>query len=820
MIKKIDSINRFGCFQKYIWDEQDLPLFKKVNLIYGNNGSGKTTLSNLFSLFSVCASDKSDILNEYQTKDLSFQITTSNRSYTEKDYDKFDGILYVFNSKFINDHIYDGSKSNMSAFSSKSKITNEVIDDIDNSLLGLVKRGNRLIEWENKLNKVLDEIWTNQKTTFNDNISGKRLTDSPKISDLNTGDFLEYQDSLKKLYNEYVKFENAEDLKENINQIQSKVDDLIQAPVDLMFLGSILKEGVNEKTVAEIKAKVQKITTEIEVLDSDIKGSNWLITGNKLLKNNRAVSENKCPLCNSDIKDIIDTLIIQYDSFFSEKLLTLYEDINKLETTFMSYENIIEINKKLFIDINNFLKPFKYNRTNLYIFNEEKLKEDIKLVLEKLNEKRLNPNLDCKFDVKLLVEFNIVNEALQKSIDELSEFVSIQNKEIDKLLKRDIVSEIKKKVKDLAISTFNKNEYCIFKSSTKINAQIAAKITYLKKGNEEKIKLLKHDREAEVAKLELETKYINIYLEYLGVSDFIVQRDKNKENDNIIIAYKSGVRKKTLKYSLSEGEKTALAFAFFLSKIRAEQIEGQSDNFNNVIIVIDDPISSLDDNRLYHTANLIDTFFHFNDLSNGNTPLQTFLLSHNMTFLKYISNIFYANNNIKDEIHEYYIDPVMHSITSIPNSLKNFTTTYLEKLNDIILYNEASSIVTYNDAKKYIPNYIRIVLESFLSFKFALVKDDVKGRLPGLNFLINKAIVGLSEYDDNVQIGKVDKNGVKKRLTNLKRIADNESHGSIAKIDSHNYISEKELKGYCKDVIQIIEYFDKIHYVKAKSLIK
>jgi len=56
-------------------------------------------------------------------------------------------------------------------------------------------------------------------------------------------------------------------------------------------------------------------------------------------------------------------------------------------------------------------------------------------------------------------------------------------------------------------------------------------------------------------------------------------------------------------------------------------------------------------------------------------------------------------------------------------------------------------------------------------------------------------------------------------LNNLKRIADNESHGSLAKIESLSYISESELKTYCKQMVQVMVYFDKIHYSKAKSLI-
>lgn len=269
---------------------------------------------------------------------------------------------------------------------------------------------------------------------------------------------------------------------------------------------------------------------------------------------------------------------------------------------------------------------------------------------------------------------------------------------------------------------------------------------------------------------------------------------------------------------MSEGEKTALAFAYFLSKIRVERIE-KTCTLDEAIIIVDDPISSLDENRLYHTANLIDSFFHYNDLANEKIPKQIFIFSHNIIFLKYITNIFHANSSINDNINEYYIEPFKYIICKVPNSLKNFTTTYLEKLDEIIKYKENTSEITYEEAKKFIPNYIRIVLESFLSFKFALVKEGSQERLPGLNFLIGKALAELNNYDKDLEVGNINREGVKKRLFNLKRIADNESHGSISKIESLSYISEKELKDYCKHTLQVIKYFDEIHFVKAKSLI-
>ncbi|MCL2289283.1 MAG: AAA family ATPase [Bacteroidetes bacterium] len=814
MIKKIDYIKKFGCFQNYVWDSKGLSDFNKVNILYGYNGSGKTTLSNLFYLLSSNCKNKAELSDEYLLEDTSFKFVRENDSFSEKNYNEYSDFLYVFNSKFINDHIFDGSKSNMSSFGIESKITNEIIDEIDKKIKIATSRKKQLSSWDDQLTGKLTGLWNAQKMLFNQNISGKRLTDNPQRTESNNQNSTELKNELNILYLENKKCGNIESFKSIISLIKGKILELYTLDIKENELEKILQTCINSSATQELKSDIEKISS-----NTSENINQWLIIGNELLKTNKKFKDLHCPLCKSNIEKIIDNLIAQYDIYFNESLKKLFDDLNEFETQIKDVINHVEINIKILNDINVQLKQFKYELKNKIDFDNVLLKEQIRKLADLVLEKRKHPNENISLESILFSELKKINKSILLLTSELNEFVKKQEFEISKLLQRDIVNEIKAKVKNVTISEYNEMTNCILKNSKKNNSQIAKKIQGLVKILDIAIKNLNNEREEEVVKLEAETKFVNIYLEYLGISKFFVQKIKNKDAENIIISYTSGTKKHSLKYSLSEGEKTALAFAFFLSKIRAEQLEGSAKTFDKSTIVIDDPISSLDENRLFQTANLIDTFFHYNELVNDKIPKQTFILSHNINFLKYIANIFHANENIQDKICEYYIEPFAHSITKVPNGLKNFTTTYLEKLEEIIKYNENLSKVIYDDAKKYIPNYIRIVLESFLSFKLALVKEGSRERLPGLKFLIGKAFEKLKEYDENIKIGEVDRIGVIKKLNNLKRIADNESHGSISKIESLNYISETELKEFCKHTLQVIRYFDEIHYQKAKSLV-
>lgn len=812
MISKINHIKKFGCFNHFEWN--DLKPFSSTNIIYGYNGSGKTTLSNILYLLSTECKNRNELVKEYLISDSEFQIETQNGNFSEKNFETYNNSpIYVFNTKFISDHIFDGSKSKMSSFASDSAgITNEIIDEIDAIINIQSNRKNLFISRKNQLNKKLEDIWNNQKKEFNSKIKGKRLTDSPTIIDSNSINTIDEKSNLEKLYREVEKIDNLDNLAETLSLIKEKANNIAICDVEKDKLEAILNTPVNIESTEIIKSHIKRIADSFSENEIDV--TKWFIDGNSLLKQNKKEKQFLCPLCQSNIESIIVDLITGYDSHFNEKIKELFKSLEYYEEKLRLIPLQIKEQKTILNDINILLKQFNFILSTKI--------SDKRGSPKKLNgliqNKRMNPNSKVEVDGSLFIEIEDFNSSIIAIKKEINDRIEQLEKEINDLRKRDLISEIKVKAKEVAIAEYNDSSNTILSNSKKSNYEIAKRIDALSKEIEKKLNALYIKRDSEISKLDAETKFVNIYLEYLGISKFVIQKEKNKDSDNIIITYKVGMKKHSLNCSLSEGEKTALAFAYFLSKVRVEKIE-KTCTLDDAIIVIDDPISSLDENRLYHTANLIDSFFHYNDLANEKMPKQTFIFSHNIIFLKYITNIFYANSSINNNINEYYIDPFKHVICKVPNSLKNFTTTYLEKLDEIIKYNESTSGITYEEAKKFIPNYIRIVLESFLSFKFALVKEGSKERLPGLNFLIGKAIAELNNYDENLDVGGVKRDGVTKRLANLKRIADNESHGSISKIESLNYISERELKDYCKHTLQVIKYFDEIHFVKAKSLI-
>lgn len=98
-IQRIAALSKLGVFQKYVASDEDCDL-KKLNLIYGFNGSGKTTLSRLFA--SLQGGEVSELLPEGGT--FEFQLDDGTVITPLANLDALKGKVAVFNTDFVDDN--------------------------------------------------------------------------------------------------------------------------------------------------------------------------------------------------------------------------------------------------------------------------------------------------------------------------------------------------------------------------------------------------------------------------------------------------------------------------------------------------------------------------------------------------------------------------------------------------------------------------------------------------------------------------------------------------------------------------------------------
>jgi wobble nucleotide-excising tRNase len=125
---------------------------------------------------------------------------------------------------------------------------------------------------------------------------------------------------------------------------------------------------------------------------------------------------------------------------------------------------------------------------------------------------------------------------------------------------------------------------------------------------------------------------------------------------------------------LSEGEKTAIAFSFFLTKLR------EIKDFDKAIVYIDDPISSLDSNHIFQVAAIIkDTFFH-QPVANGPWTTrckQVFFSTHNFEFFSLLRELKpEAKKNASNLYLVKRVGPKLSSLSNMPDSMHQYDSEY------------------------------------------------------------------------------------------------------------------------------------------------
>lgn len=231
--------------------------------------------------------------------------------------------------------------------------------------------------------------------------------------------------------------------------------------------------------------------------------------------------------------------------------------------------------------------------------------------------------------------------------------------------------------------------------------------------NFEKTKLIHEKIELERS-LKDETKaaeLINKYLkDYFGRNDLELKIDKDEKIKFSIY------RGTELALNLSEGECSLIAFSYFLATIK------DYEKNDNLILWIDDPISSLDNNQIFFTFGAIDKIIIEHKYN------QIFISTHNLDFLKYLKRL----KNEKAKV-EYFLverevkqDRITSKIRKMPSYLKEYVTEFHYLFNEI--YKVANSqecclLNTYNQLYN-IPNIMRKFLEYYLFYRYPDNKES------------------------------------------------------------------------------------------------
>jgi wobble nucleotide-excising tRNase len=247
--------------------------------------------------------------------------------------------------------------------------------------------------------------------------------------------------------------------------------------------------------------------------------------------------------------------------------------------------------------------------------------------------------------------------------------------------------------------------------------------------------------------------------------------------------------------SPSEGEKTAIAISYFISSIEADNRK-----ISDTIVVIDDPVSSLDTKALNFACSLVR-----NRLENAG---QVFVLTHNLQCMNEFKKGWKKRAREVDgndpRAAFLFIDVTIpegqtrrtSTIVEMSKLLRDYDSEYHFLFSHILRFLEKPD--TYHDHGYMMPNVLRRVLEVFLAFK-----------CPGTSGLVGQLRKLCADYPD------LDRD----RLGALDRLAQVESHSdNLDDLLSFSAMTVEETRAAVLALMHMMEQVDAKHVAALRRL--
>ena len=174
---------------------------------------------------------------------------------------------------------------------------------------------------------------------------------------------------------------------------------------------------------------------------------------------------------------------------------------------------------------------------------------------------------------------------------------------------------------------------------------------------------------------------------------------------------------------MSEGERGLVSFCYFMARLEDIKTRGKE-----LIIFIDDPISSLDSNHIFFVFSLIESVIAKPktkiDGSKSYPYKQLFVSTHNLDFLKYLTRLPQPDNNQGGT--EYFLiekQETKSTIRLMPKYLKDYQTEFHYLFHQIYRCKDGQGAHENHEVFYNFGNNLRKFLEAYLFYKYPY-KDD------------------------------------------------------------------------------------------------
>lgn len=661
MIERLDSVQRFGPFGNFSWPEH-LPHFANRNVVFGWNASGKTSASRLLACLEQQKMFPDD---EHFAKGTFSMATASGLALTERNLDAAPPVR-VYNPDFVDREFSFTEDKRLNLInvvlgeSAKSDL--KAYDDARDTVAALEKQ-------RRVADLAVQAAQQKREDFLSDKASAVRNAIGVKGNLFNTT-------KLEKLFQEMSASENATltapDKARLLKEMQIESKPTLSGSLALPWQSG----GALDAFIARAQEALGKeiVKDSVEGLSGDPVLNRWLQDGLKLHH-----GKESCEFCGGDVTaDRVEQLQARFSNAYKE----LQEQLKDCRSTAAAAKNAVSTtpghDKHTFDD--TLVEQYE-TAENEYIKTAAALREQIDCLATALDSKEDNLFERAEYEPTPLKQ---CFDAAQECVKQIHALVDQHNR-----LQNNVAGR-----RQSAFERLARDESARYASD---NHSLVGEIAQAEKQLQEatqglsKAKSLLQEARAKVVQPAKGADTANEYMRYLLCSDAISLVHSEAEGGYRLMRGDTAAR------HLSEGEKTAITFAYFIATLEDESVD-----LSETAIVVDDPVSSLDSNKVHATYGLI------RDKLWGHCK-QLFIFTHHFQFLKLFPG------PAEDKIAWYVMEGDSSSQPSIapcPRLITDFQSEYY------YLFYRLHHLVP-DDVNFYISrNILRRFLEALLEFKY------------------------------------------------------------------------------------------------------
>lgn len=727
MIEKIMRVEKFAVFKHFDWDscicdsDGNCLNLKKLNIIYGRNYSGKTTLSRIARALEIGTVDEKFGSPNYTVKFADGTIVDQDSPCSHG------STVRVFNEDFVRENLrfITDPEEDVKAFAVLGKDNNKLESEIEaledelgndatgketglhaERTLAAVKTQSAR-ESAKRAEKTLADVLTNKATKG----SGSIRYQPEVYGDQNYNIGKLRKDIATVLEPEFCAVDESTQVKLRAMLKEETRPDIEPQSSLSVDLTSLISE------VASLVSREISSSSKIEALVKDAVLNKWASEGRQLHRDDPT----SCKFCGSSIAtERWEALESHFD-----------EESDKLENDIACLQDKLKVARKAFDDRERFDSSNFYVQFQSDVDAVEKragkairaCRETLSKLSAALEERRRNtlrvqeapacvdpmPELSACYEDydRLRVEANKLSGTLKKN--QLKAMTSLRHAAVREFAKSiDYASQVRK------IESLKSDATLAETSLAKVREAIVRRQQLIA----EKKRQLNDEEKGAIRVNELLNGFFGN--RYLSLEAVEKEGDEGAKHIRFEVV-RNGVKA----YHLSEGERSLLAFCYFMAKLEEVETSGLKP-----IVWIDDPISSLDGNHIFFVYSLINEHLH-----KAMECEQIFVSTHSLDFLKYLRRLPGAiqdKNTKEKKLKCRYLTVERRDDASVlvpmPRYMQEYVTEFNYLFDQIYRCATATEINDSNYRDFYsFGNNARKFLELYLYYAFPdQSSDDVK----------------------------------------------------------------------------------------------